>query len=363
MAEAPDVVIVSSPLQYMNAVEQRRLQGGEADLVLIGDRHGAGATIDMLMARRSPWRAVHRHGRRPRPARWIPKHARDASDALHRSGLERLARVLGPELRRQVVFGDYRNVSQRLLVSLLRSEETVLLDDGSVTPQAAAYRADPARAPEPAQFDLGWFRTGLARSLLGDEAPADPPRLTFFSIYAPVMRERLAASDRVVGHAYEAWRPHDPGRRGRAVWLLGSDHVEAKICTPEDYRSVILGAAAELGAGDGVEALYRPHRGESPDKAARIAAEAGLTLVRTGAPVELDYLDAAEKPALVAAIASSAIDTLAVLDPDLPLALIGTPDSYLRRRADHIRAVVEAHHAFNPRLKVINPASQSPNRV
>lgn len=363
MAEAPDLVIVSSPLQYMNAVEQRRLEDREADLVLIGDRHGAGATVDILMARQAPWRAVHRHGRRPRPARWVPKHARDALDALHRSGLKRLARRLGQAPRRQVVFGDYRNVSQRVLVSLMRAEETVLLDDGSVTPQAAAYRADPERAPEPGQFDLGWFRTAFARSMFGEYVPADPLRLTFFSIYEPVMRERLAEPDRVVGHAYDAWRRGGPGRRGRTIWLLGSDHAEAGICTFEDYRGVILRAAAKLRLEGGAELLYRPHRGEAPDKVARIATEAGLAVVRTGAPIELDYLDAAEKPALVAAIASSALDTLAVLDPELDIARIGTPDGYLRRRADHIRAVVEAHHAFNPRLKVINPASRTSNRA
>ncbi|QZO00201.1 hypothetical protein [Chenggangzhangella methanolivorans] len=174
--QAADLVAASSPLQYMNAVEWRAsLGGGPCDLVLIGDRHGGCGKIDALMRRHAPWRTVYRHGRRPRPARIVPRLVKDLLDAGHRAGLERLAARLAETRYARIAIGDYRNVSQRLLAARLSGADLTLLDDGSVTPQAAAFRADPASAPEPKQFDLAWFRTGLARRLFGDAALPSPP--------------------------------------------------------------------------------------------------------------------------------------------------------------------------------------------
>jgi hypothetical protein len=360
MTDAPsaaDIVIVSSPLQYMNAVEQRAATGGRpADLVLVGDRHGGAAAIEALMRLKSPWRSVRRHPRRPRPSRLVPSLVRDLMDAAHRRSLEGLARELSRERYGAVVIGDYRNVSQRLLAARLTADSQVLLDDGSVTPQAAAYRADRANAPEPRQFDLAWFRTRLARRAFGETVPPEPDRLTFFTIYGPLLEGRLAPGDSLAPNGYAAWRQAASARpRGDVVWLLGSDHAEAGICEPQSYHRVVLAAAAALRAEGRRRIVYRPHRGEHAGKAARIARAGAMELGPSTAPVELDYLQAEERPAMAAALASSAIDSLSVLDPGLEIARIALPDDYLKKRADHIRAVVRAHDAFNPRLRVIAP--------
>ncbi|WP_155904998.1 hypothetical protein [Methylopila sp. M107] len=353
-----DLVIVSSPLQYMNAVEQRAARGRPADLVLIGDRHGTGATIDALMARQNPWETVHRHGRRPRPPRAVPRLVKDLLDARHRASLDRLASTFSGRRFGQVVFGDYRNVSQRLLVDRIAHDETVLLDDGSVTPQAAAWRADPSTAPEPGQFDLKMFRTALARRVFRERLPAAPLSVTYFTIYGSIIGGRTAPRDRMVENGYGAWRSGLATRRSASeTWLLGSNHAEAGICAAQDYVELMLGAVAALRLEGRGPIVYRPHRGESDGKVRTLCEAGDMRLVRTGAPVELDYLDAAERPAAVVVTASSAADTLAVLDPELEIGRIALPQSYLRRRGDHIRAVVAVHDAFNPRLRVITPAS------
>ncbi|PZQ18166.1 MAG: hypothetical protein DI565_05550 [Ancylobacter novellus] len=356
MAVDADLAVVSSPLQYMNAVEWRASRAGTAcDLVLIGDRHGAGGMIDLLMRRRAPWRRVIRHGRRPRPPRAVPRFLRDLLDAAHRVSLERLAAVLAGAPRGAVAFGDYRNVSQRLIVDRIGAQETVLLDDGSVTPQAAAFRADPANAPEPRQFDLAWFRTAAARRLFGDPLLPEPERLTFFTIYGPLLEGRLRASDRLAQNDYSSWRAAaGDAPRGASAWLIGADHAEAGICAHADYRALALGAAQRLREEGRRPVIYRPHRGEDVRKAAEIAEAGRMTLGVSTAPAELDYLDAAERPATVAVVASSVADTLAVLDPELDLARIAPPPAYLRKRADHIRAVIAAHDAFNQSLRVIH---------
>lgn len=361
MTADADLAVVSSPLQYMNAVEWRASRDGTAcDLVLIGDRHGAGAMIELLMRRSAPWRRVIRHGRRPRPPRGVPRFARDLLDAAHRASLERLAAGLAGSSWRAAAFGDYRNVSQRLLIDRIKAQETVLLDDGSVTPQAASFRADPASAPEPGQFDLAWFRTKAARRLFGDPVLPEPGRLTFFTIYGRLLEDRLRASDLLAVHDYSFWRSAAArARRGRAAWFLGADHAEAGICDRADYEALARGAAARLRAEGADPVVYRPHRGEDPRKAAEIARAGGMALGLSTAPVELDYLDAAERPATVAVVASSAADTLAVLDPELDLVRIAPPPAYLRKRGDHIRAVIAAHDVFNPGLRVIDLDRQS----
>lgn len=352
---AGDLVIVSSPLQYMNAVEQRAsMGGGPADLVLIGDRHGASGVIEALMRRHAPWRETHFHPRRPRPPRFAPRLVKDALDALHRASLEKLARTFSGRTYDSVVIGDYRNVSQRLIAARAPHRRFVLLDDGSVTPQAAAFRADPATAPEPRQFDLRWFRGAAAKALLGDAPLAEPDEAIFFTIYRALLAGRIRPGDRTVTNAYAVWRSGASEKpRGAETWLLGSDHAEAGICPAGAYRRLVLNGVAALRSEKAGPILYRPHRGESREKVEALAREAGLMLGTSDAPVEIDYLDADARPARVAVVASSAADTLSVIDPELDIVRLALPEDYLVRRGDHIRAVVAAHHAFNPRLRTI----------
>ena len=354
-ADEVDLVIVSSPLQYINAVEQRASVGGRpADLVLIGDRHGGGEVIETLMRRHAPWRSVHRTARRPRPPRAAPRFARDVLDAAHLKAITKLAAQLAGNAYGSVVIGDYRNVSQRLLAAHVGAGAMTLVDDGSVTPQAAAYRAEPAQAPERGQFDLGVFRTALARRLFGEPDLPDPGSVTFFTIYAALLAGRVRPADVLVPNGYPVWRGGGAQpARGAATWLLGSDHAEAGICAPETYRRTVLAGVAALRAERDGPILYRPHRGESPDKVAALAREAELIPATSARPVEIDYLEASERPARVAFIASSAADTLSVIDHELDIVRLATPDDYLVRRAEHIRAVVEMHHAFNPRLRAL----------
>lgn len=363
---ARDLAVVSSPLQYMNVVEWRASLGEEpCDLVLIGDRHDGGGSIAALMRRKSPWSEIFRVGRRPRPPAVTPRFVKDLLDLRHRIALERLGDTLAGRGYERVAFGDYRNVSQRLLVERAagRSAALTLVDDGSVAPQAAAFRADPARAPDPGQFRLSWFRTGLARRMFGEAPPPEPDRLTFFTIYGEVIGDGLAPSDEIAPNAYAAWKAGArPGPRGNAAWLIGANHGEAGICAPEDYRALVLEAARRLREEGRGPIVYRRHRGQSERTAADLSAAAGMTLAPSTAPVELDYLDAGERPATVAVFASSAADTLAAIDTALDVVRVALPATYLRKRADHIKAVVAAHDAFNPRLRVIETDPDLPPR-
>jgi hypothetical protein len=363
MTGPADLVVVSSPLQYMNAVEwRRRTAGRHADLVLIGDRAGGDAAIAELMLRDPGlWRAIHRHPGRPRLPRWLPASLRDAADAQHRAGLERLARSLSRPGYRRLVFGDYRNASQRALVAKIPHRDLILVDDGSVTPQVARFRAGRADTPEPERFRLNWFRTSVGRALFGDEKLADPDRLTFFTIYGRLIDRTLAPGDRILAHAFEGWRAAAGSRApGDEIWLLGANHVEARIASAADYRRLILSGVAALRAeGFGGPILYRPHRGEDPAAARRLAAAAGLQLAPGTLPVEAVLLEAERRPAAVLVVASSAADTLAVIDPEVPIVRLDLPAGYLRRQRDHILAVVAAHDAFNPRLRVLRTAPPS----
>ncbi|GLK81318.1 hypothetical protein [Methylopila turkensis] len=364
MPASADLVIVSSPLQYLNAVEWRRRRPDRAvDLVLLGDRAGGGAAIDLLMARApSLWRSVRRCEGRPRSSRKAPKILRDAIDLQHRARLRRLAASLAGGGYAALAFGDYRNRSQRELVDRIAHAELTLLDDGSITPQAARCRAGEP-TPDPSRFADRWLRTRLARALFGGDRPIDPPRLTFFTIYGALIEPTLRPGDRVERHAFESWRTDAPARSGDEVWLLGANHVEAGIACFETHRRLIVeGVAALRRVGFHGPVLYRPHRGEDRSAAEALARAAGARFEPSITPVELAYLDAPVKPAAVAVVASSAADTLSVIDPKLPIVRFALPEGYLKRQRDHILAVVRAHDAFIKRLRVIEPCDAPVHR-
>lgn len=352
---AVDVVVVSSPLQYMNAVEWR-LRGPErsADLVLLGDRGGGGNAIDLLLARRPDlWRTIARHPGRPKARRWAPAIVSDIADARHRASLRRLASRMSPKGYATLVFGDFRNRSQRELVDSIAHDRLVLLDDGSITPQTALWRAGGA-VPDPGRFAAKWFRSALARKLFGEPPLVSPARLTLFTIYAELLKGSVAAGDRVEGHAFESWRTAFDARSDE-VWLLGSNHVAARIADADVYRRLILrGVAALRGAGRTGVIVYRAHRDEDRMAAASLAEAAGLRLETSPAPAELAYMTAERKPAAVAVVASSAADTLSVIDPTLVLYRLELPDGYLERQAGHIRAVISVHDAFIPHLRLLS---------
>ncbi|MFD1330829.1 hypothetical protein ACFQ4O_02325, partial [Methylopila musalis] len=288
-----------------------------------------------------------------------PRLMRDAADAAHRAALRRLAASLAPEGYAELAFGDYRNLSQRVLTELISHARLTLLDDGSITPQAGRWRGG-LPTPDPKRFTDRWFRTGLARALLGDPPRTEPGALTFFTIYGRLLEGVIRPDDRIEPHAFESFRPPQDAPRGDAVWLLGANHVEARIADPERHVALVRGGVAALRR-EGLTGpiVYRPHRGEDPARAARLAVEAGCVFEPAALPIELAYLEAAARPAAVAVIASSAADTLAAVDPELPIYRFGLPEGYLRRQRDHILAVVGAHDAFNPRIHVVCPDAES----
>ncbi|MFC7053882.1 hypothetical protein ACFQI3_14410 [Hansschlegelia quercus] len=350
--DAPDLFVVSSPLQYLNAAELAVGSDRPPDLVLIGDRAGAADGALMLAKRdRRLWGRLLSHPGRPQPSRWLPRFGRDLLDAGHRISLERLAASLGS--RGRVVFGDYRHVSQRALIAGVECDELVLLDDGSVAPQVAAFRAG-EHVADFARFAPGWLRTELGRATLGEKAPKAPERLTYFTIYGRLMR-RLKEADGVSSHAYERLRSLGPrAPRGDEVWLIGSNHVDAGICAPASYRALIRDGAAALRAEGKTRLVYRPHRGESLDAARRLAAEIGAVFAPSPTPVELAYVEAPLRPAGIAVVASTSADTLSIIDPELEIIRFALPETYLERQQGHIEAVIAGHDAFNPRLRVLD---------
>ncbi|MET0313807.1 MAG: hypothetical protein ABW275_05395 [Hansschlegelia sp.] len=350
--DAPDLFVVSSPLQYLNAAEFAARSARPPDLVLIGDRAGAAdGALTLAKRDRALWGRLLSHPGRPQPSRWLPRFGRDLLDAGHRISIERLAASLGP--RSRVAFGDYRHVSQRAFVAGVDCEELVLLDDGSVAPQVAAFRAGEDVADR-ARFTPGWLRTDLGRATLGERAPKAPERLAYFTIYAPLM-PRLKQGDSVASHAYERLRAFGPpAPRGDEVWLIGSNHVDAGICAPDSYRALIREGAAALRAEGKKRLVYRPHRGENLDAAGKLAAEIGAVFASSPTPVELAYVEAALRPAAIAVVASTSADTLSVIDPELEIVRFALPETYLQRQWGHIEAVIAGHDAFNPRLRVLD---------
>ncbi|MGK5498596.1 hypothetical protein [Streptomyces sp. URMC 125] len=210
--------------------------------------------------------------------------------------LRTVASLLGP-LRRaeRIVVGDPFSRYVQLLLSLARSGgggeeppqgvpgEVVVVDDGTATMEFVAQLARGERL-------VRWHRRG-----------AGGARAALFAPVSAAARRRMspAAGRRV--EVFSAMPVEAPGHvavvRNDFSWtrarfgpptltdgtdLVGTSLVETGVVDPGRYLEAVVSLARAHGT-----TRYFAHRRESPDKLQRIAAAAGLEIVRPDLPLEL----------------------------------------------------------------------------
>jgi len=210
--------------------------------------------------------------------------------------------------RREWVVGDGLSGQFQLAMSVLGSRSVTFLDDGIMTIQLARALAGTAALSRPGQ---GMSRrraliAGLARERLATIAARES--LTMFTVFAehPALRALAHRGAGVVENDF-AWLREN----GRPTSLA--------------TRRVVLGAAAvadgTVEAGPYIEwvrsaaeggATYLPHRREPEWLLACVAALPGVTVLRTGLPVEL-VLAGATEPLDIVSLRSTAVVTLRVV--------------------------------------------------
>jgi hypothetical protein len=204
--------------------------------------------------------------------------------------------------------GDGFSGQFRLAASVLRPRGITLLDDGAMTLALADALLERTGFARPGQTEstLATLLGGLARNRMLRLASRE--RLEFSTAFALGDDRMTALASRGI-----RVRPHSLGwvrRTARAIAVPGN-RVLLGSARPVDGLLPLAGylawVAEEAAAGD---LAYLPHRRETDEMLAAVAAIPGVLVVDTGLPVEL-VLAGAREPLDIVTLQSSATTTLA----------------------------------------------------
>ncbi|MFJ3634730.1 hypothetical protein [Streptomyces sp. NPDC090112] len=305
---APTLAFVESPVQLLNVLEWAYARATPAGpLPLDG--------IPPQRARSGP-----APGEGPGPAAPVRIVVLPPTDPMSRGQLRRmaaLARDEGHDVRwqeargsrlaplralaalardvraaRTVVVGDPFSRYVQLLLTLVRAEELVVVDDGTATMEFVAQTARGERL-------VRWHRAG------GGGLPGRVRELAYAPVSATARRRftpgpaagggarrvEVFTSMPVVPHGATALRANDfawtrarfgPPRLTRGTDLVGTSLVETGVVDPGRYLDAVRALTAEHGA-----TRYFAHRRESAEKLRTLGRETGLEIVRPDLPLEL----------------------------------------------------------------------------
>ncbi|MER7736380.1 hypothetical protein ABTX80_36465 [Streptomyces erythrochromogenes] len=192
-----------------------------------------------------------------------------------------------------VVVGDPFSRYVQLLLTLVRAEELVVVDDGTATMEFVAQTARGERL-------VRWHRVG------GGGLPGRVRELAYAPVSAAARRRFAPAGAAAAGKARRVEvftsmpvAPHGgmtlranefawtrarfgPPRLTRGTDLVGTSLVETGVVDPDRYLDAVRSLTLEHGA-----TRYFAHRRESPEKLRALSRETGLEIVRPDLPLEL----------------------------------------------------------------------------
>ncbi|WP_079405895.1 hypothetical protein [Streptomyces sp. 3211] len=190
---------------------------------------------------------------------------------------------------RTVVVGDPFSRYVQLLLTLVRAEELVVVDDGTATMEFMSQTARGERL-------VRWHRVG------GGGLPGRIRELAYAPVSAtarrrftpagrPGHRVEVFSSMPVTAHSGMTLRINDfawtrarfgPPRLTRGTDLVGTSLVETGVVDPDRYLDAVRALTLEHGA-----TRYFAHRRESPEKLRALSRATGLEIVRPDLPLEL----------------------------------------------------------------------------
>ncbi len=284
MDDAPvcNVFVVRTPLQYFNAMEARdRFHQGQRNLLLVceGTRRDA-----LLMADLDDgaWSAIERidYG-----GLWRTFYAWRL-----RAWLRSLPAVS------TLYVGLVRHAPLHV-VNVLKPQSLRFLDDGNETLLIARW----IRGLRGQAWAPRWRDRLLGRQL--DPAPLQ--NAGFFTVY-----EVATETHEVIANDYRMFRSRVSTLPERPVLLfIGSNLVGHCLRDANALLDVLRDTRARY---PDIECLYCPHRYEHTSLFSRIEA-CGYRLFQPGTILELALLNAGWRPAMLASIRSTAVDTLGLL--------------------------------------------------
>ena len=286
-------VIVSTPLQYLNAVELVvALECSECYLVVMEEYY----TLEEFsrLPRFSRWTGVKgiSVGKplEPTAGAWR-RGLREAliDRQLHRRFIRQLKRWPAADV---VVMGNPVELRHHDFCGQAGGRETLVCEDGTATLRGDIIPRSRSKH--------------LRRRLLGiDNHVMDA--VWWFTAYPEAMDGR-----RHIVNSYAYLRSQLASRRQReggsdGAWLLGQPLAEFNVLDFSSYLALVQGIAEQVYAGQALK--YWPHPRESQENLAELDKIPGVEVVRRSQPIELELMQAKIMPERVATLYSSAYQT------------------------------------------------------
>lgn len=319
-----NVFVVVTPLQFINALEAKAVQGTEGNLLVYLDSRSYGAQFAALIDP-SQWDGVVRlndvRGDRSRPSRWVRYMELMRSRRELEQLVDRLGRVDG------VFLGNFSDIFARHLAATLPHQTLFLLDDGMATVAYAQVRAATHGERRPPRR----LRRRWRDRILGFKR-REPASVTFFTTFDL----DVGRHDIVVLNAYDHLRTSLPSSTLTSeTWFLGQPLVEDNQMSEAMYVRYIDAIKRDCGGGAFV---YSPHARESRERIARLCDRLGVVVRPNRLPIEAELSRTGQLPRVLASFCSSALDTCRIIFRDTALRI----RSYELAEAD----LMAGHHAF-----------------
>ncbi|MGC0329914.1 hypothetical protein RKD23_002904 [Streptomyces sp. SAI-170] len=297
------LAFVESPVQLLNVLEWAHAHAPGAGLTLV-----VLSPVDP-MTRGQLRRMAELAREEGHQVRW--EEARGGATAPFQT----IGGLMGP-LRRaeRIVMGDPFSRYVQLLLTITRTRDLVVVDDGTATME---FVGQLARGERLVRWHRKGSRPGPRDLVFAPVSSAARRRLT------PVEGRRVAVfSSMPIDEVPEgvtvsandfAWTRSrfGPPRITKGADMVGTSLVETGVVDGDRYLQAVSGLAKAHGA-----TRYFAHRRESADKLHRLAVETGLEVVRPDLPLELI---ARRGP-----IGRTILSFPSTVVHTLPLALVGT---------------------------------------
>lgn len=306
-------VIVSTPLQYLNAVELvTALECSERYLVVMEEYF----TLEDFsrLPRFSEWTAVkgiHVSKPLPPPAGSLRRGLKEAlvDRQLHRRFTRQLTHWPETDL---VVMGNLRELRHHGFCGLAGGQETLICEDGTASLHGDSVERSRSKR--------------LRRRLLGIEDHG-MDAAWWFTAYPEAMGERRHIINRYTDLRSQLASRRRRGGGGDGVWLLGQPLAEINVLDFSVYLALVQGVVEQVYVGQALK--YWPHPRESQENLVELDKIPGVEVMRRSQPIELELMKAKAMPERVVTFYSSAYQTcLAIFGDTVPFDILEPCYSY-----------------------------------
>lgn len=322
--------IVSTPLQYLNAMELVTALASQECYLVVLEEHYALDFFSRLpqFSRWTDVAAVPAGNPAERPEAAWRRGMKEAliDRRLHRRFIRLLKQWPRAEL---VVIGNPRELRHLDFAGLAGGRDILVCEDGT-----ASLRRDVGELS---------LAKRLRQRLLGiDIHWLDGA--WWFTAYPEAMGARRHMVNR-----YDYLRGLLASRRqaaggGDDIWLLGQPLVELELLSGADYRTLVADVINQIYAG--LTLQYWPHPRETVGNLAELAEIPGLDVKRHGQPVELALIAAEVLPQRVATFYSSAYRTCQAIFGDAVPFDVLEPCTANWAEGHHELSILEECYAF-----------------